>query len=104
TGAASRTPLLPAPPAAPRRQAAVHGEELLAETVASLVELRARIRAVPGLDVLDERIVGRAGVFAHDPTRLVVDVRGLGATGHRVARMMREDDDINLELFSENVV
>jgi arginine decarboxylase len=89
---------------ATRRQAAVHGEELLAETVASLAELRARIRAVPGLDVLDERIIGRAGVYAHDPTRLVIDVRGLGATGHRVARMMREDDDINLELFSENVV
>ncbi len=89
---------------ATRRQAAVHGEELLAETVASLTELRARIRAVPGLDVLDERIVGRAGVFAHDPTRLVVDVRGLGATGFRIARMMREDDDINLELFAENVV
>jgi arginine decarboxylase len=89
---------------ATRRQAAVYGEELLAETVASLTELRARIRAVPGLDVLDERIVGRAGVFAHDPTRLVVDVRGLGATGYRIARMMREDDDINLELFAENVV
>ena len=54
--------------------------------------------------MLDERIVGRAGVHAYDPTRLVVDVRGLGATGHRVARLMREQDDINLELFSENVV
>jgi arginine decarboxylase len=89
---------------AARRQAAVHGEELLAETVASLAELRARIRAIPGLDVLDERIVGRSGVHAYDPLRLVVDVRGLGATGHRVARLMWESDDINLELFSENVV
>ena len=89
---------------AARRQAAVHGEELLAETVASLAELRERIRAIPGLDVLDERIVGRAGVHAYDPLRLVVDVRGIGATGHRIARLMREQDDINLELFSENVV
>ena len=53
---------------AARRQAAVHGEELLAETVASLAELRQRIREIPGLDVLDERIVGRAGVYAYDPT------------------------------------
>jgi len=87
-----------------RRQAAVHGEELLAETVSSLAELRERIRAVPGLDVLDDRIVGRSGVHAYDPLRLVVDVRGIGATGHRVARLMWESDDINLELFSENVV
>ncbi len=89
---------------AARRQAAVHGEALLAETVASLAELRDRIRAIPGLDVLDERIVGRAGVHAYDPLRLVVDVRGMGATGHRIARLMRESDDINLELFSENVI
>jgi arginine decarboxylase len=89
---------------AARRQAAVHGEELLAETVASLGELRERIRTIDGFDVLDERIVGRAGVHAYDPLRLVVDVRGAGATGHRIARLMRESDDINLELFSENVV
>jgi lysine decarboxylase len=89
---------------AARRQAAVHGEELLQETVSSLAELRGQIRALPGLDVLDDRIVGRSGVFAYDPLRLVVDVRGIGATGHRVARLMREQDDINLELFSENVV
>ena len=31
-------------------------EELLAETVDSLAELRARIREIPGLDVLDERL------------------------------------------------
>jgi len=89
---------------AARRQAATRGEELLGETVASLAELRDRIRAIPGLDVLDDRIVGRSGVFAYDPLRLVVDVRGAGATGHRIAQLVRELDDVNLELFSENVV
>ena len=89
---------------AARRQAAVHGEELLGETVSSLVELREEIRSIPGLDVLDERIVGAPSVHAYDPLRLVVDVRGTGATGHRIARIMRDHDDINLELFSEHVV
>ena len=89
---------------AARRQAATRGEALLAETVDSLSRLRARIRSISGLDVLDERIVGRAGVYDYDPLRLVVDVRGTGATGHRIARLMREQDDINLELFAENVV
>ncbi len=54
--------------------------------------------------MLDERIVGRSSVLAYDPLRLAVDVRGTGATGHRIARLMRETDDIKLELFSENVV
>jgi arginine decarboxylase len=89
---------------AARRQAATRGEELLGETVSSLGALREEIRSIPGLDVLDERIADRPGVYAYDPLRLVVDVRGTGATGHRIARLMREHDDIHLELFSENVV
>jgi arginine decarboxylase len=89
---------------AARRQAAVHGRELLAETVGSLRALRERIREIPGLDVLDERLTGAPSVHAFDPLRLVVDVRGSGATGHRIARLIRELDDVNLELFSEHVV
>lgn len=89
---------------AARRQAAMHGEGLLSETIDSLEELRARIRAIPGIDVLDQRIAGRPGVYAYDPLRVVVDVRGTGTTGHRIARLMRDLDDVNLELFSENVV
>jgi lysine decarboxylase len=89
---------------AARRHAVIHGEELIGETVASLGELRDRIRAIPGLDALDERLVGAPSVHAWDPFRLVVDVRGAGATGHRIAQLMRESDDVNLELFSEHVV
>lgn len=89
---------------AARRQAAVHGAELLGETVRSLAVLREQIREIPGLDTLDERLIGARSVHAYDPFRLVVDVRGTGATGHRIAALMLEQDDINLELFSENVV
>ena len=52
--------------------------------------LRARaraIRAMPGLDVLDERIVGRPGVHGYDPLRLAIDVRGTGR--HRATRSPR---------------
>ena len=90
---------------AARRQAAIHGEELLAETVASLAELRERIRAIPG-----PRRARRADRRPRRRARLRPDCgwsstsAALGATGHRVARLMREQDDINLELFSENVV
>ena len=54
--------------------------------------------------MLDERLAGRDSVAAWDPLRLSVDVRGTGATGHRIAELMRERDDVILELFSENVV
>ena len=89
---------------AARRFAATRGQELLDETLETLARTRERIREIAGLDVLDERLAGRTSVAAWDPLRLAIDVRGTGATGHRIAELMRERDDIVLELFSENVV
>jgi arginine decarboxylase len=89
---------------AARRQAAVHGEELLGETISGLAATREAIRELPGLDVLDERMAGQPGVFAYDPLRLAIDVRGTGCTGYEIAPLMLELDDVNLELFAENVI
>jgi arginine decarboxylase len=89
---------------AARRFAATKGHALLDETLPTLERTRQRVREIPGLDVLDERLAGRTSVAAWDPLRLSVDVRGTGATGHRIAQLMREKDDVVLELFSENVI
>jgi len=89
---------------AARRQAAVHGHELLGRTMEVLAQTREDIRAIDGLDVLDERLAGRAGVHAYDPLRLAVDVRGVAATGYELAPLLREIGDINLELYGQNVI
>jgi arginine decarboxylase len=100
----SPSSLLSASLDAARRQAAVRGRELLDEVIATLESTRAAIREIPGLDVLDERLVGRPGVLGWDPLRLAIDVRGTDATGYRLAKVARELDDINFELASENFV
>jgi arginine decarboxylase len=89
---------------AARRLAAVHGERLLGETIAALARAREELRAIEGIDVLDERLIGRPGVHDWDPLRLAIDVRGTGTTGYRLARLVREVDEIYFELASENVV
>ena len=89
---------------AARRLAVVHGRELLAETIEGLAAARAAIRALPGLGVLDESIAGRPGVHGYDPLRLAIDVRGTGATGYELAALTLAEDDINWELYGENVV
>lgn len=89
---------------AARRQNATEGAGLLAETIASLRELRAEIREIDGLDVLDERLAERGSVHAWDPLRLTVDVRGTGASGHRIAALMREQHNVWVELYAANVV
>ena len=60
TESTSPSSLLTASLDAARRFAVMHGEELLAHTMQTLTETRAQIRAIDGLDVLDERMAGRA--------------------------------------------
>ena len=59
---------------------------------------------MPGLDVLDERLAGPPGVFAYDPLRLAIDVRGTRTSGYELARLLRERDDVHVELAGENVM
>ena len=87
-----------------RRAAATRGRELLAETLAALAAIRSAVREIPGLDVLDHSLAGAPGVFAYDPLRLAVDVRGTHVSGYELARLVREQDDVNLELAGENVM
>jgi lysine decarboxylase len=87
-----------------RRHAAVRGRELLDETMHAVGATRAAVRDVPGLDVLDERLCGRPGVFGYDPLRLAIDVRRTGATGYEIAPRLEDDDDVLLELYGENVM
>jgi arginine decarboxylase len=89
---------------AARRLAVSRGRELLSETIAALAAAREEIRRLPGLDVLDESIAGRSGVHGYDPLRLAIDVRGTGATGYEIAELTLAHDDINWELFGENVI
>jgi arginine decarboxylase len=104
TESTSPSSLLTASLDAARRLAVLHGRELLAHTMQTLADTRAQIRAIDGLDVLDERMTGRAGVFDYDPLRLAVDIRGIAATGYELAPMLRQIGDINLELYGQNVL
>jgi lysine decarboxylase len=104
TESTSPSSLLTASLDAARRQAAVRGRELLQRMIALLADTRAQIRAIDGLDVLDERLAGRPGVFAYDPLRLAVDVRGVAASGYQLAPLLRQIGDVNLELYGQNVI
>ncbi|HET8814243.1 MAG TPA: aminotransferase class I/II-fold pyridoxal phosphate-dependent enzyme [Solirubrobacterales bacterium] len=89
---------------AARRQVYVHGERMLEEALEALSETRERIREIPGLDVLDERLVGGAGVAGWDPLRLGIDVRGTGSSAQRMWKTAFHIGGIDLELYSGNVV
>jgi arginine decarboxylase len=87
-----------------RRLAATRGRELVEETLVALERTRDAVREIPGLDVLDERLAGAPGVFDYDPLRLAIDVRGTRRSGYELARRLREEHDVLMELAGENVM
>jgi arginine decarboxylase len=89
---------------AARRQLAVHGELLLDRTIHAAAQARAAISAIPGCEVVGEQFIGRPGIAAWDPLRLVIDVRGTGLSGYQVASALRASYDIHVELATHATV
>jgi lysine decarboxylase len=89
---------------AARRHAKQQGPQQIDYAISALAETRKRIRDIPGLEVLDERLLTHPGVYDYDPLRLAVDVRGTGATGYELGELLRERCDINLEISDEHML
>jgi arginine/lysine/ornithine decarboxylase len=83
---------------AARRQLALHGEQLLFETLEAIEVARAKLETIPGIALVDASLVGRMGVAGYDPLRIVLDVRGTGRTGYEIADALRRSYDVHVEL------
>ena len=84
------SPLLPilASLDAARRQMTRDGTALLDRTLHLAAIARRRLKALPGIDVLDAADLGLPR-SRHDPTRLVIDVGRLGLTGMEAEHLLR---------------
>ena len=89
---------------AARRNAVVRGPGLIEESIAVLAQTREAIRTIPGLDVLDDRLIQHPGVYDYDPLRLAIDVRGTGASGFDIANLLHHEHDVHLELRGEHML
>ena len=89
---------------AARRHAVLNGRELIDDALPALAEARTLIGALPGLDVLDERMLQHPGIHDYDRLRLAIDVRGVGASGYEMAELLRDGGGDSVELCSENML
>lgn len=89
---------------AARRQMAMHGEALLTRTLAGAARVREAVDAMPGCEVVGESLVGRPGIAAWDPLRIVIDLRGTGRSGYDFAAELRAADDIYVELATHATI
>jgi arginine/lysine/ornithine decarboxylase len=83
---------------AARRQLALHGEQLLWETIQAIGVAREKLETIPGIAMVDAALVGRMGITGHDPLRIVLDVRHTGLTGYEIADALRRSYDVHVEL------
>jgi arginine decarboxylase len=87
-----------------RRQLALHGEQLLHETLEALAVARAKLASIPGVALVDDSLVGTAGIAAYDPMRIVIDVRATGRTGYEIADALRRSYDTHVELPAQATI
>jgi arginine/lysine/ornithine decarboxylase len=87
-----------------RRQLALHGEQLLHETLQAIAAAREKLQTIPDIALVDSAFVGRPGVAGYDPLRIVVDVRETGRTGYEIAEALRRSYDVNPELATQATI
>src|ERR671924_738979 len=81
-----------------RRQLALHGEQLLWETLRAIEVAREKLETIEGIALVDSKLIGQMGVAGYDPLRIVLDVRGTGRTGYEIADALRRSYDVHVEL------
>jgi len=78
-----------------RSQMALDGRALLDDVLELAADARARLRAIPGVELIDGESLGVGDRY--DPTKLVIDVHGIGLTGFQVEEELRYRFAINPE-------
>jgi lysine decarboxylase len=81
-----------------RMQMATEGRLLIEQAIDLAEWTRQEINSIPGLTCFGQEKLTAPGVFALDPTKLTVTVKGLGFKGAEAERILRSKYSIQAEL------
>lgn len=81
-----------------RKQMALHGRELVARALKMTQWVRQELQKIPGLRLFGQDLVGTPGCFAFDPTKVTVNVQGLGLSGYEMENILRHEFKLQVEL------
>jgi len=81
-----------------RMQMALDGEKLIEKSIELANWARQEINKIPGLYCFGTEKIGNPGVFALDPTKVTVTVKGLGLTGAEAESILRHEYKVQAEL------
>ncbi|OBJ78436.1 aminotransferase class I/II-fold pyridoxal phosphate-dependent enzyme [Mycobacterium colombiense] len=78
-----------------RRQMVEHGHELLGAALDLAHQLRADIEDLPGVEVLDDELLGAQASHDLDRLQVLMDVSGTGTSGYQAADWLRSNAHID---------
>lgn len=81
-----------------RKQMALHGKKLVRQTLEMAQWVKEQLRPLEGIRLFGEDLVGRPGCYAFDPTKVIINVTGLGMSGYEVEQLLREEYRLQVEL------
>lgn len=81
-----------------RKQMALQGKELVQQTLDLAEWVAGEISAIDGVQLLGQRLAGKPGCYAFDPTKIIINVAGWGMSGYEVEHLLREQYQLQAEL------
>lgn len=81
-----------------RKQMALHGRELVERTLTLAGWIKQELSTVEGIELFGDSVVGRPGCYAFDPTKIIINVTGLGMSGYEVEHLLRQHHQLQVEL------
>lgn len=81
-----------------RKNLALRGPSMIKSAVALANYGRQKINEIDGLYAFGPELVGQAGVFAFDKTKLCINVRKLGISGYQTESILRKEYNIQVEM------
>lgn len=81
-----------------RKQIAVHGRELVKESIQWAQWVKNQIKTIPSISIFGENFKKAPGFYGFDPTKVIINVTGLGMSGYEVEHLLREEYRLQVEL------
>ncbi len=86
---------------AARRDLAIHGPEMAKTALDLAAFAREQINSIKGLLCAGKELVGKAGIFGMDLTRLTISAADLGLSGFELKDLLFEEYNIDLEMADD---
>lgn len=81
-----------------RRHLAMHGKEIIGNTLALARNARWRINQIPGLSCFGKEYLSQDGLYDLDETKLFIHLEGLRISGRETEKWLRKEFNIEIEL------